>query len=114
MIDLAIGISEFLVKPEGSKRVWVNLSTRSCSGTPCCSASEVMVAKLSIRPEIVEPSLAMVMKISPELPRFVIRVLDLLDRRVGRHVDRLRDRAADERLHGTHHLEMAHVMDRAR
>ena len=68
MIDFAIGISGFRVKPLGSNRVCVNLSTRSCSGTPCCSESEVMVAKLSIRPEMVEPSLAMVMKISPGVP----------------------------------------------
>src|SRR5256885_16820271 len=31
-------------------------------------SSDVMVAKLSIRPEMVEPSLAMVMKISPGVP----------------------------------------------
>jgi hypothetical protein len=42
----AIGISGFLVKPEGSKRVCVNLSTSSCSGTPCCRAIDVSSAKL--------------------------------------------------------------------
>ena len=68
MIDLASGISGFSVKPDGSKRVCVNLSHSSRSGTPCCSASEIAVAKLSIRPEIVEPSLAIVTKISPGLP----------------------------------------------
>ena len=59
MIELARGISGFPVKPEGSNRVRENLSHSSRSGTPCCSASEIAVAKLSIRPEMVEPSLAM-------------------------------------------------------
>ena len=68
MIDLAIGMSGFLVKPDGSKRVWLNLSTSACSGTPYCSASEIAVAKRSIRPEMVEPSLAIVMKSSPGVP----------------------------------------------
>ena len=68
MIELARGISGFPVKPEGSKRVRENLSHSRRSGTPCCSASEIAVAKLSIRPEIVEPSLAMFTKISPGSP----------------------------------------------
>ncbi len=68
MIDLAIGISGFLVNPEGSKRMWLNLSTNPLSGTPYCSAMEIAVAKESIRPEIVEPSFDMVMKISPGWP----------------------------------------------
>ena len=68
MIDLAMGISGLPVKPEGSKRVWLNLSTRTLSGTPYCSAREMAVAKLSIRPETTEPSLAMVMKSSPGVP----------------------------------------------
>ena len=58
-------MSGLLVKPAGSKRVWANLSHRSLSGTPCWSASDTPRAKLSIRPEMVEPSLAMRMKISP-------------------------------------------------
>ena len=56
------------MKPDGSKRTCENLSTRASSGTPYCSAIEIEVAKASIRPEIVEPSLAIVMKISPGLP----------------------------------------------
>ena len=56
------------VKPDGSKRVWLNLSTSTFSGTPYCSDSEMAVAKESIRPETVEPSLAMVMKSSPGWP----------------------------------------------
>ena len=65
MIDLAIGISGFLVKPCGSKRVCENLSTSACSGTPYCSASEIAVANESISPMTVEPSLAIRRKISP-------------------------------------------------
>ena len=32
------------MKPEGSNRVWLNLSTRVCNGTPYCSAIEIEVA----------------------------------------------------------------------
>ena len=64
----AYGISGFLVKPEGSKRTCENFSTSASSGTPYCSAIEIEVAKASIRPEMVEPSLAMTRKISPGLP----------------------------------------------
>ena len=34
MIDLAMGISGFFVKPDGSKRIWLNLSTKTLNGTP--------------------------------------------------------------------------------
>ncbi len=68
MIDLAIGISGFLVKPDGSNRVWLNLSTRVCSGTPYCKAIEIEVARESISPEMVEPSFAITRKISPGCP----------------------------------------------
>ena len=68
MIDEARGISELPVQPEGSKRVRLNLSTSSFSGTPCCSASDTAVANESISPEIVEPSLAIRTKISPGEP----------------------------------------------
>jgi len=37
-------------------------------GTPYCSAIEIAVAKESIKPEMVEPSLDMVIKISPGWP----------------------------------------------
>ena len=40
MIDEAREISGLPVQPEGSNRVWANLSTSSLSGTPCCSDSE--------------------------------------------------------------------------
>ena len=63
--DLAYGISGFLVKPEGSKRTWPNLLTKASSGTPYCKDREVRVAIESMRPEIVLPSLAIRMKISP-------------------------------------------------
>ena len=66
--NFAIGISRLLVKPDGSKRVWLNLSTSVFSGTPYWRASEVMVAMVSIRPETVLPSLAMRRKISPGWP----------------------------------------------
>jgi hypothetical protein len=62
---LAYGISGFLVKPEGSKRTCENFSTSASSGTPYCRAIEIDVANASIRPEMVEPSLAMTRKISP-------------------------------------------------
>ena len=45
--------------------MWANFSHNSFSGTPCCRPMETAQAKLSIRPLTVEPSLAMVMKISP-------------------------------------------------
>ena len=60
-----MGISLLPVKPDGSKREWMNLSTSVDSGTPYCKASEMAVAKLSIRPEMDEPSLDIRMKISP-------------------------------------------------
>ena len=62
MIELARGMFGFSVKPYSSKRVRENLSHSSRTGTPCCNASEIAVAKLSIRPEIVEPSLAIFAK----------------------------------------------------
>jgi hypothetical protein len=43
---LAIGIFGLPVKPDGSNRVWLNLSISTWSGTPYCSASETLVAKL--------------------------------------------------------------------
>ena len=57
-----------MVNPDGSKRVWLNLSTSARSGTPYWSEMDVIVAIVSIRPEIVEPSFAMRRKISPGLP----------------------------------------------
>ena len=63
-----MGMSGLRVKPEGSKRMWLNLSTSTLSGTPYCMAMEMAVAKESMRPEMVEPSLDMVMKISPGWP----------------------------------------------
>ena len=56
------------MKPEGSKRVWLNLSTSALSGTPYWSEIEVMVAIVSIRPETVLPSFAILRKISPGVP----------------------------------------------
>ena len=68
MMDLAYGTWGLPVNPLGSKRTWLNLSTRNFSGTPYCRLKLMAVAKLSISPEMVEPSLAMAMKISPGLP----------------------------------------------
>src|ERR1041385_7146398 len=68
MIDFAYGTCGFDVNPEGSKRVWLNLSTSTFNGTPYCNAIEQVVAKLSMTPESVDPSLAMTMKISPGAP----------------------------------------------
>jgi hypothetical protein len=65
MIDFAIGISWFPVNPLGSNRTCANLFTRSRSGTPYCSATETVVAKESISPETVDPSFAILRKISP-------------------------------------------------
>jgi hypothetical protein len=50
----------------------------------------------------------------PELPAVDVDLGDLLGGRVLRHVDRLADRATDERLDRGHHLEVAVVVDRAR
>ena len=68
MIDLANPISGVPLQPLGSKRVWANFSQSSFSGTPCCSESETAQAKLSMRPETVLPSLAMVTNSSPGSP----------------------------------------------
>jgi hypothetical protein len=68
VIDFAIGMSGLPVKPEGSNRVWLNLSESTLRGTPYWSAIEMDVAKLSIRPETTEPSLAIVTKSSPGEP----------------------------------------------
>ena len=59
---LAIGMSGFLVNPAGSNRLWANLLTKTSSGTPYCRPIEIAVPRTSIRPPIVEPSLAIVMK----------------------------------------------------
>ena len=68
MIDLAKPISGLGDQPLGSKRVCANFSHSSFSGTPCCSDMETDSAKLSIRPETVEPSFAMVINSSPGWP----------------------------------------------
>ena len=65
---MAIGISGLPVKPLGSNRTWANLLTTSRSGTPYWSARLTEVASVSIRPLIVEPSLAILRKISPGWP----------------------------------------------
>src|SRR2546430_10562590 len=48
-------ISGLLVIPAGSNREWMNLLTRTLSGTPYCSAIDMDVANASINPEIVLP-----------------------------------------------------------
>src|SRR5581483_346204 len=55
-------------QPLGSNRVWLNLSQSTCSGTPYCRARETAVAKESMSPETVDPSLAILMNISPGRP----------------------------------------------
>jgi hypothetical protein len=65
---LAYPISGFPLHPLGSKRVWLNLSHSTLRDTPYCKASDTAVAKQSMRPETVEPSFAVVMKISPTVP----------------------------------------------
>ncbi len=47
------------------------------------------------------------------LPRLHVGVADVLDGAVVGHVDRLGDRAADERLRGGHHLQVGQVLDAA-
>ena len=54
--------------PIGSKRWWANLLTMLSTGTPYWSARLMAVPSESIRPPMVEPSFAMVMKSSPGLP----------------------------------------------
>ncbi len=56
------------MKPDGSNRVWLNLSARTFSGTPYWSDIEIIVAKLSMRPETTDPSFAIVTKSSPGVP----------------------------------------------
>ncbi len=51
-------------------------------------------------------------RLQPELPRQHVQRLDVLDRRVLGHVDRLADPSADERLHRRHHPDVALVVDR--
>ena len=69
MIDLAIGISGLPVKPEGSKRMWVNLSTRTSQRHAVLQRERDRRGEGVHRDrEIVEPSLAIVMKISPGWP----------------------------------------------
>ena len=51
-------------------------------------------------------------RLDAQAPRLRVGVGDVLDRRLLGQVDRLRDRARDERLHGAHHLDVAHVRDR--
>ena len=53
-------------------------------------------------------------RLDAEPPRNGIGLHDLLDRRLGRKVDRLRDRPGDERLHRPHHLEVPQVVNRSR
>ena len=43
-MEVALRMSGFLVKPDGSKRWWANFFTRLSSGTPYCRAIEVSVA----------------------------------------------------------------------
>ncbi len=52
-------------------------------------------------------------RLDPQAPRLGVGVGDVLDGRALGQVDGLRDRARDERLHGAHHLDVAHVRDRA-
>ena len=51
--------------------------------------------------------------LQPETPSLDIGLLDLLHRDLRRQIHSLRDGAGDERLHGAHHLQMSHVVDRA-
>jgi hypothetical protein len=62
----------FSVNPEGSKRVLVSLSTSALSGTPYCRPIEIDSASPSIKPESVDPSFAILMKISPGIPSLYI------------------------------------------
>ena len=50
-------------------------------------------------------------RLEAELPRLQVDVLDLLDRGVLRQVDRLGDRAGQERLGGRHHPHVAHRLE---
>ena len=56
----------------------------------------------------------MAMAFSAQLPGLQVGVRDVVGRGVGRHVDGLGDGAGEERLHGRHHLDVAHVVDGAR
>ena len=54
-----------LEMPDGSKRTCANFRTRASSGTPYCNAMLVRVPMPSIRPPMVDPSLAIVINSSP-------------------------------------------------
>ena len=49
-----------------------------------------------------------------QLPALEVRLGDVLGRRVARHVDRLGDRAGEERLSGGHHRDVGLPGDAAR
>ena len=68
--DLKVGAIKRLtpVKPDGSYRVWENLSHNTPRGTPYWSAKEIDVANESIKPDMVDPSLLIVMNTSPGFP----------------------------------------------
>src|SRR5208282_2883411 len=190
MIDLAYGICGFLVKPEGSKRMWENLSTKNWSGTPYWSANEIAVKRVHQARdggallghgdedfargavlvhadgdvafvagdiEFVGDRFALVGQLAPlhaivggrdrrdrvrrflhllpagverlralgsvavngdrleaELPGGEVSLGNFVHGRFGGHVDGLGNRAGDERLHRTHHLEVPVVVNRAR
>src|SRR5258708_15926510 len=48
--------------------MWLNFAQRTLSGTPYCSAKDTAVANESIKPETVEPSFEILIKISPGRP----------------------------------------------
>ena len=52
-------------------------------------------------------------RLDAEPPRLGVRVGDVVDGRLVGHVDRLGDRAGQERLDRAHHLDVAEVRDRA-
>ena len=51
-------------------------------------------------------------RLEAELPGLEMELLDVVDRDLFGHVDGLGDGTGDERLHGAHHLDVAHVVDR--
>ncbi len=61
-------MSGFFVNPLGSNRWYANFFTKLSSGTPYCSAIEVSVPTVSIKPPMVLPSFDIVMKSSPGWP----------------------------------------------
>jgi len=67
-IDDTRGMRGSEVVPDGSNCMRDHFSARASTETPLCRAREAVIDKASRRPEIVEPDLSALRKISPSRP----------------------------------------------